>query len=267
MGDSLDGDTSGQPVHTVYVSAFYMDKYPVTKALWDQVVGWNGGYSYSSPYPGSGNGKAANHPVQGVNWYDVVKWCNARSQMEGRVPAYYTDAALTQVYTAGQFDPHVKWSAVGYRLPTEAEWEKAARGGASGHRFPWADMDTITHGRANYSSSSGYDYDTSPTRGYNPAFATNGFPYTSPVGFFAPNAYGLYDMAGNVWQWCGDWYGSYANASQSDPSGPASGAYRVRRGGSWVGDAGYSRSACRGNSLNPSLSWDLGFRSVLAPSP
>ena len=150
MGNCMDpaeGYSSELPLHTVSVSAFYMDKNLVTKALWDQVVGWNGGNGYS--YDTVGSGKAANHPVQTVVWYDVVKWCNARSQMEGRVPVYYTDAALTQVYKTGQVAPYVKWSAAGYRLPTEAEWEKAARGGASGHRFPWADAETINQSRAN----------------------------------------------------------------------------------------------------------------------
>ena len=140
MGDSLDGG----PVRTNYVSAFYMDKYEVTKASWDELYQWatNHGYSFDD----AGSGKEVNHPVQTIEWYDAVKWCNARSEKEGRMPAYYTDATLTTVYRSGQTNVQndwVKWKA-GYRLPTEAEWEKAARGGASGHRFPWADTDTIT---------------------------------------------------------------------------------------------------------------------------
>jgi formylglycine-generating enzyme required for sulfatase activity len=209
-------------------------------------------------------GKASSHPVQTVSWFDVVKWCNARSQKEGRTPAYYTDAALTQVYQTGQVSPYVKWNA-GYRLPTEAEREKAARGGVSGHRFPWPDADTITHSRANYYSSSSYAYDISPTRGFHPNFQFGGYPDTSYVWFFAPNSYGLYDMAGNVHEWCWDWYGSYSSGSQTDPRGPASGSIRVSRGGSWTSQAPFGRTAYRA-LFGTAVSYDkLGFRSVLPP--
>ncbi len=266
MGDGFGdwpsewGPNPGVPVHQVYVSAFYMDKYEVTKAVWDSVEDWGTGNGYD--LGGRGEGKAANHPVHTVSWYDVVKWCNARSQKEGRVPAYYTDVGLTQVYKTGQLAPYVKWNA-GYRLPTEAEWEKAARGGASGRRFPWSDADTITHSRANYFSSSSYNYDVSPTREYHPTYSTGDGPYTSPVGSFAPNGYGLYDMAGNVWEWCWDWYGGYSGGIQTDPRGPGSGSSRVIRGGSWSGSAIYCRSAIRFSIFPEDRFYDVGFRSVL----
>jgi formylglycine-generating enzyme required for sulfatase activity len=131
---SSEGDPDELPLHTVYVSAFYMDRYLVTKSLWDTVKVWNGGNGYS--YDCAGLGKAANHPVHTINWYDMVKWSNARSQKEGLTPSYYNEAGLTTIYKAGTGTPYPKWTANGYRLPTEAEWEKAARGGAAGHRFP-----------------------------------------------------------------------------------------------------------------------------------
>jgi formylglycine-generating enzyme required for sulfatase activity len=274
MGDCMNDeyDSDELPLHTVYVSAFYMDKYDVTKALWDSVYQWATNHGYSFDYAGSG--KAANHPVQTIDWYDAVKWCNARSEKEGRVPAYYTSAAQTTVYRTGEVhvdNSSVNWDA-GYRLPTEAEWEKAARGGLSGQRFPWGN--TISWSQANYYalplSAGGHAYDVNPTQGYNPTFATGGQPYTSPAGCFAANGYGLYDMAGNVWQWCWDWYGSYASGSQSDPRGPASpasGSYRVIRGGSWDDGAVNCRSASRLVVNFPIYSYPnyFGFRSVLPP--
>ena len=101
MGDNLDGEIDA-PVHTVYVSAFYMDQDDVALVLWQQVYNWAITQGYSFDYPGSG--KAANHPVANVEWYDCVKWCNARSEMEGRTPAYYTSAAQTTVYRTGDLE-------------------------------------------------------------------------------------------------------------------------------------------------------------------
>ena len=266
MGDTFgEGNGDELPLHTNQISAFYMDKWEITKALWDSVYSWAVTHGYSFEY--GAQGKATNHPAQSMTWYDAVKWCNARSEQQGRTPAYYTDAGQTLVYRTGQTNVQndwVNWSS-GYRLPTEAEWEKAARGGASGQRFPWSGTNNITHSMANYSSSASYAYDTSPTRGYHPTFATNATPYTSPVGYFAANGYGLYDMAGNEWECCWDWYGPYSIGSQTDPRGPASGSGRVGRGGGWYNDAIRCRAAGRGNGY-PTLRYDgLGFRSVLPP--
>jgi len=256
-----------QPIHTVQVGGFYMDRYEVTKALWDGVYSWAITHGYS--FDNAGLGKAATHPAHTVSWFDIVKWCNARSEKEGRVPAYYTSTAQTTVYRSGQVavqNGWVKWNA-GYRLPTEAEWEKASRGGLNGRRFPWGD--TISHAQANYYSSASYAYDISPTRNYHPTYATGSAPYTSPVGSFAANGYGLYDMAGNVWEWCWDWYGSYGSASQTDPRGPATGSDRVFRGGSWNYGGGGGALDCRSagrNRSNPDGGYyGIGFRVVLAP--
>jgi formylglycine-generating enzyme required for sulfatase activity len=271
MGDTLgDGYSSELPTHTVYVSAFYMDKYDVTKALWDSVYQWatNHGYSFNYGVDYGAQGKASNHPEQGMTWYEAVKWCNARSEKEGKTPAYYTSTAQTVVYRSGQVDVDnswVKWNA-GYRLPTEAEWEKAARGRLSGQRFPWGN--TISETQANYHSCYCYTYDLSNT-GYNPTFNDGVYPYTSPVGYFAPNGYGLYDMAGNVWQSCWDWYGDYSSGSQTDPRGPTTGQYgsdRVIRGAGWNDNAFDCRAAYRGNGYPAGRDGDFGFRSVLSPS-
>jgi formylglycine-generating enzyme required for sulfatase activity len=264
MGDTFEeGEYYELPVHEVYVSAFYMDKYEVTLGVWEMVEAWSATNGYNYDYPGIG--KATNHPVLNIDWYDMVKWCNARSQMEGRVPSYYTDAALTQVYTNGQVAPFVNWNA-GYRLPTESEWEKAARGGVNGHRFPWSDVDTISESQANYyCDTNDYSYDIGPTPGYNPGFIDGETPYTSPVGSFDPNGFGLYDMAGNAWEWCWDYAGAYPSNFQTDPHGPATdqGSGRVGRGGNWNYYATDCRNSYRyGNSPSYSAS-NIGFRCAM----
>jgi formylglycine-generating enzyme required for sulfatase activity len=264
-----EGSSSETPQHTVYVSAFYMDRYEVTKGLWDEVYLWATNHGYSFDYSDSGQGKAANHPAHSMTWYDAVKWCNARSEMAGLTPAYYTNAAPTTVYRAGQVavqNDWVQWTADGYRLPTEAEWEKAARGGASWRRFPWSDADTIQHSRANYYSLEYYVYDTSATRGYHPTFSDGVDPSTSPAGSFSGTGYGpgLYDMAGNVWEWCWDRYGAYSSGSQTDPHGPATGSYRVGRGGSWSDHASLCRAAYRIYYLPTYRVNYFGFRCVRA---
>jgi formylglycine-generating enzyme required for sulfatase activity len=228
---------------------------------------WQGVYSYATShgysFVNAGNDKAANTPVETVDWYDCVKWSNARSQQAGLTPVYYTDAGLTQVYTNGEVTVYANWLAKGYRLLTEAEWEKAARGGLSGLRFPWGD--TIAHSDANYYSSSSFAYDVSPTRGLHPTFRTVDppFTFTSPVGYFAPNNYGLYDMAGNVFAWCWDWLGTpYGQPTATNPTGPETGTYRMWRGGSWSFNADFERCAYRTTTDPSGAANCCGFRCV-----
>ena len=227
---SYDGRDDEQPVHTVYVDAFYMDVYEVTNAQYKRFVDanpqWqkdyipdkyhNGNYLQQwsgNSYP-SGNG---NHPVVYVSWY----------------------AAMAYAQWAGK------------RLPTEAEWEKAARGGLVGKEYPWGDI--IAANKANYGSKVGY---------------------TMPVGMYAPNGYGLYDIAGNVWEWCIDEYDAdfYAKSLLRNPiAGGASASQivneftrvktsRVFRGGNWNNSAQVLRVANRGRNTPTSTGGHAGFR-------
>jgi formylglycine-generating enzyme required for sulfatase activity len=260
MGDTLDGESDAIPAN-IYVSAFYMDTNLVSYSQWQSIYSYATSHGYGFDDAGAGN--AANQPVQQLDWFDLLKWNNARSQQAGLTPVYYTDAGFTQVYTNG--DPanvYANWAVNGYRLPTEAEWEKAARGGLSGQRFPWGD--TISESQANYfGDTTDYSYDLGPD-GNNPAFSTGAPPYTSPVGYFAANGYGLYDMAGNVEEWCWDWYGTpYGQPTITNPTGPATGSSRVTRGGSFYDIASYLTCAHR-NYIAPSIGTfnNIGFRCV-----
>jgi len=268
MGDTLDGLIWSLPI-SVTVSAFYMDVNLVSWSQWQTVYNYatNNGYLFFTNVTYGvyqAGGKAANHPVQKVNWWDVVKWSNARSQQAGLTPVYYTDAGLTQVYTNSEpTTVYANWVANGYRLPTEAEWEKAARGGLSGQRFPWGN--SISGSQANYyGATASYSYDLGPN-GYNPIgnYPTDSVG-TSPVGSFAANGYGLYDMAGNVYEWCWDWYDTpYGQPTADNPTGPAGPlSYRVLRGGYWYNYADFARCARRGFVVPNKAGNYIGFRCV-----
>lgn len=270
MGDAFqEGMTLEQPVHLVTVNSYFMDQTEITLAQWDAVTNWAWTNGYAFTQYASPAFLASNFPVQTVNWHDCVKWCNARSEMENLRPAYYTTPARTAVYRTGITNltrKCVLWNA-GYRLPTEAEWERAARGGLRGIRFPWSDTQTIDHSRANYFSSDTEAYDVSLTTGGNPAATSTVFGLMMPVAQFAPNPYGLYDMAGNAGEWCWDSFSYYAKGPQFNPKGPSGGGPRLIRGGDGNRSAGYCRVASR-LAATPDLSINMvGFRTVLPLFP
>jgi formylglycine-generating enzyme required for sulfatase activity len=269
MGDSFtEGELPERPVRTVALDAFLMQTTETSKAQWDEVYLWALGHGYVFDTPGSA--KAPTHPVQNIKWFDAVKWCNARSEKEGLVPCYYLDASHTQPYRQDSVNlaaAQVKWDASGYRLPTEAEWERAARGGIQGARFPWGDQ--ISHSLANYQSAVQFTYDVSPTRGYHPFFGVGALPFTAPVASFPANAFGLHDMTGNVAEHCWDWYGNsyYAGGGTNNPRGPAatSGEGRVIRGGTATEFANLNRVSFRFARFAFASSDDTGFRTVRRP--
>jgi len=288
MGDSFgEVPFDERPVHTVTLSAFYMGRHEITNGQYceflnsalgqglitvssgstpGRVYQFGSGTSYLYCYTSGGNinsqiaysegtfavrtkgGRGmADDPIVEVSWYGAVAYCNWRSLQEGREPCYDL--------TNGTCD----FNRNGYHLPTEAQWECAARGGLSGRRFPWGD--TISHSQANYVSSDAFNYDISPTRGYHPTWNDGIWPYTSPVGSFAANGYGLYDMTGNAGEWCHDWYGlGYDYRPQTNPTGPSEGAGRVYRGGFWSAPALWCRVSYR-YYLTPGSCYEyLGFR-------
>jgi formylglycine-generating enzyme required for sulfatase activity len=262
MGVTSDDTDANAPPITVTVSPFYLQKTETTKAQWDEVRTWGRRNGYTDL--AAGDGKASNHPVHSVSWYEVVKWCNARSEKEGLTPVYTMGGAVMRT---GTLEPMASWGANGYRLPTEAEWEKAARGGVSGKRYPWG-TDEISHAEANYSGS-GTSF-RNKSFGYHPSYTGGGMPYTSPVESFAANGHGLFGMAGNVREWCWDWYApSYYTTSNgtTDPRGPASGTDRVFRGGGWTGGSLSARCGYRFYGA-PGIKGDLsGFRPARSSVP
>jgi formylglycine-generating enzyme required for sulfatase activity len=217
------GKADEKPVSTVAVSSFYMAKTPVTQKQYEEVMGSN-----------PSNYKGDDLPVENVSWYDAVEYCNKLSVKEGLIPAY-----------SGSADRVVcNFSVNGYRLPTEAEWEYAAKGGNR-------DALSFEYAGGNNPDSLGW-------------YTENSGNQTHEVGSKSPNSAGLYDMSGNVWEWCWDWYGPYQQEPSPDPCGPDAGEERVARGGSWDSASEQVRSSHRGHT-NPRTRYkDLGFR-VLRP--
>ena len=229
---SNDGDSDEKPVHKVTISDFYIGKYEVTQKEWEEVMGGNPSYF-----------KGDNLPVEKVSWYDAVEFCNKKSRKEG----------LTPCYSGSGKNITCNFNANGYRLPTEAEWEYAARGGHL------ANGSNLRNGGYTYSGSDNID-DVA-------WYSDNSGRKTHPVGQKQPNELGLYDMSGNVWEWCWDWYDDdyYSSSSGNNPKGPSMGSFRVLRGGSWEDYDCYCRVANRFN-FHPDFGDDsYGFRFVRTP--
>ncbi|HEY9055499.1 MAG TPA: SUMF1/EgtB/PvdO family nonheme iron enzyme, partial [Rectinemataceae bacterium] len=228
MMGSNEGYSDEKPVHQVTVSSFMIGRYEVTQEQYQKVMGTN-------PSKFTSGSEAPRRPVEQVSWYDAVAFCNKLSELEG----------LQKVYTITGTNVQADFSRNGYRLPTEAEWEYAARGG---------------------SQSKGYTYSGSNSIDSVAWYSNNSGSSTHAVGTKAPNELGLYDMSGNVWEWCWDWYkNSYDSWAQKDPMGASSGGGRVLRGGCWGDSPSNLRSAYRGG-LSPGNRYNiLGFRLVRRP--
>ncbi len=284
MGNSKDvseGNPDEQPVHTVKIDSFFMDSCEVSNGDMRDVLQWaydNGkviadnttvrnvegdqqelldldgpecqiNFSFGKFSVVSGK---TNYPCVEVTWYGACAFCNLRSEREGKTPCYN--------FSSWSCD----WTANGYRLPTEAEWEKAVRGGHESNRFAWASIQIISHTYANYMSTGSLSYDASGNAGYHPVYNTGTTPYTNPGGAFEANGYGLHDMPGNVWEWCWDRYSAtyYAGSPIHNPRGPVLGTTRILRGGSWKEYPGYCRAADRGDHVPTGSFNHFGFRCV-----
>ncbi len=252
---SNEGYSDNKPVHEVTITkSFYMGKYEVTQAEYEKYC------SYGGSSPSSSYGDGDNYPAYYVSWYDALVYCNKRSMAERLTPCYSingsTDpAAWGNVPTSSNSTWNAvvcDWNANGYRLPTEAEWEYAARAGDN-------TVDSLT-----YSGTSNVD-----ELGEYAWYTSNSNNKTYEAGTKSPNEFGLYDMSGNVWEWCWNWFTDSYDAEAeggSDPTGASSGSNRVYRGGSWDGISVLCAVSCRFN-YNPYIRGrHLGFRVVRASS-
>lgn len=228
MMGSENGRDNEKPVHEVKLESFYLGQTQVTQELWKAVMGQDP-ETLAFPHP--------QRPVERVSWYDSVAFCNELSKKQGFRPAYAIYEDRKDSGNQNSFDDQ-KWTvtliddADGYRLPTEAEWEYAARGGPT-----WRNHLV--------------EYAGSPNQNEIAWWGTTSHDISQPVALRPPNPLGLFDMSGNVWEWCWDWFGleyyqTFSNQKAVEgPIGPESGEYRVVRGGSWDSDDDNLRVAFR----------------------
>ena len=238
MGSSDYRDLEASPVHTVTLSGFSMAKYQITQAQYRAVTGFNPSYFVLQ-------NEAANCPVETITWFEAAEFCNKLSELEGFAPVYTISSRTPAAgYPVTDADVTADWKANGYRLPTEAEWEYAAKGG---------------NGMDRYFIYSGSD-DPDEVALYN--YGLGSSQVTGPVGQKKPNGLGLYDMSGNVWEWCWDWYGEYSNDWETNPKGSVSGPGKALRGGSWSLSEDVIRIAYRNFYIQSITYCYIGFRVV-----
>ena len=248
MGDTntqlLNDGSGSSPVHSVTLGAFSMSQTLITQEQYQAVVGTNPAYFDS--------GRA--WPVEQVSWFDAARFCNSLSRLAG-LDTVYTYAGI---YQGSGYDTltsvAIDYTKNGYRLPTEAEYEYANRAGTTTDYYWGRNYPPTTTADTLAIDSNAVWYYNSPNS-------------TQPVASKKPNAWGLYDMSGNLWEWCNDWYGSYSATSQTNPTGATSGSYRVLRGGSWNGYS-VANSLCaayRSGNYPGYVSVYYGFRVVCGP--
>ncbi|OWY19433.1 hypothetical protein B6N25_14300 [Sphingobacteriales bacterium TSM_CSS] len=257
MGDVFgEGYDSEKPVHPVTVDDFYMSAYCVTFEEYDAFCVATG-----RAKPGDAGWGRGKQPVISVSWYDAVEYCNWLSRQQGLTPVYTIDKTRQDPNNKnGDWDEKwivtPNWNANGYRLPTEAEWEYAAREGGKKVRFGNG-QNILRATEANFDGSASYKQPYSEVGEYREK--------TVGVDSFKPNGLGLYNMSGNVWEWCWDWYGNYQNSPQANPRGAAGGSFRVLRGGSWGSLPQGCRVACRNSNAPDYRDNYYGFRLAFVP--